>query len=145
MTNKGNKVLGMINHTFKYLDKNSLKLLFTSLVWPQLEYAAPIWNPHSNRIGKIKQTSCYDCIMYGYYLLLTNFWDMTYTSIYYIVYILYTFLRLFIKHSVRQCTLGCVIFYTILEIYTQFCIAYENFRWKYKRRFFGNLDYYYPY
>ena len=61
-------------------------------------------------IGKIKQTSCYDCIMYGYYLLLTNFWDMTYTSIYYIVYILYTFLRLFIKHSVRQCTLGCVIF-----------------------------------
>ena len=42
MINKANRVLGMINHTFKYRDKNSLKLLFTSLVRPQLEYAAPI-------------------------------------------------------------------------------------------------------
>ena len=37
MINKANRVLIMINHTFKYLDKNSLKLLFTSLVRPQLE------------------------------------------------------------------------------------------------------------
>jgi hypothetical protein len=55
MINKANRVLGMIKHTFKYLDKNSLKLLFTSLVRPQLEYAAPIWNQHSNGISKIKQ------------------------------------------------------------------------------------------
>jgi hypothetical protein len=42
-------------HTFKYLDKNTLKLLFTSLVRTQLEYAAPIRNPHSKSIGIIKQ------------------------------------------------------------------------------------------
>jgi len=55
MINKANRVLGMIKHPFKYLNKNSLKLLFTSLVRSQLEYAAPIWNSHSNGIDKIKQ------------------------------------------------------------------------------------------
>ncbi len=55
MANKANRVLGMIKHSFSYLDKNSLKLLFTSLVRPILEYAAPIWNPHSIGIGKTKQ------------------------------------------------------------------------------------------
>jgi hypothetical protein len=55
MVNKTNRVLGMIKHSFSYLDKNSLKLLFTSLVGPILEYAAPIWNPHSmGKLNKLK-------------------------------------------------------------------------------------------
>ncbi len=48
-------MLGMIKNSFSYLDTNSMKLLFTSLVRPRLEYAAPIWNLSSIGIGKIKQ------------------------------------------------------------------------------------------
>jgi ribonucleases P/MRP protein subunit RPP40 len=55
MVNKANRVLGSIKHTFSYLDANSIKLLFTSLVRPHLEYAAPIWNPNSSGIGKSQQ------------------------------------------------------------------------------------------
>ena len=43
---KANKKLGVIKHTFKHLDVNSMKLLYTSLVRPILEYAAPIWSPY---------------------------------------------------------------------------------------------------
>jgi ribonuclease P/MRP protein subunit RPP40 len=45
----------MIKHSFSYLDSSLIKLLFTSLVRPHLEYAAPIWNPNSIGIGKSKQ------------------------------------------------------------------------------------------
>ena len=55
IVNKSNRVLGMIKNSFSYLDTNSMKLLFTSLVRPHLEYAGPIWNPTSMGIGKIKQ------------------------------------------------------------------------------------------
>ncbi len=55
IVNKANRILGMIKNSFSYLDTNSMKLLFTSLVRPHLEYAAPIWNPSSIGIGKIKQ------------------------------------------------------------------------------------------
>ena len=32
-----------------YLDKDMFKQLFTSMVRPHLEYAAPVWNPHQKR------------------------------------------------------------------------------------------------
>ncbi len=54
IVNKSNKVLGMIKNSFSYLDTNSMKLLFTSLVRPYLEYAAPIWNPTSVKIKQIE-------------------------------------------------------------------------------------------
>ena len=43
---KANKVLGVISHTFKYLDPDIMRLLFTSLVHPHLDYASNIWNPY---------------------------------------------------------------------------------------------------
>ena len=43
---KVNKVLGVINWTFKYLDPNIMRLLYTSLVRPHLDYACNIWNPY---------------------------------------------------------------------------------------------------
>ena len=46
MVQKANKVLGVINRTFKYLDPNIMRLLYTSLVRPHLDYASNIWNPY---------------------------------------------------------------------------------------------------
>ena len=46
MVKKANKVLGVINRTFKYLDPNIMCLLYTSLVRPHLDYASNIWNPY---------------------------------------------------------------------------------------------------
>ena len=46
MVQKANKVLGVINRTFKYLDPNIMRLLYTSLARPHLDYASNIWNPY---------------------------------------------------------------------------------------------------
>jgi hypothetical protein len=42
---KANRILGLIRRTFTYLDSATLKLLFTSLVRPHLEYLVTVWNP----------------------------------------------------------------------------------------------------
>ena len=42
---KANKILGIIKHTFKYLEPDIMRLLYTSLVRPHLDYASNIWNP----------------------------------------------------------------------------------------------------
>ena len=43
---KANKILDIIKCTFKYFEPNIIRLLYTSLVRPQLDYANNIWNPH---------------------------------------------------------------------------------------------------
>ena len=43
---KANSVVGLIRRTFSYLDSDMFKTLFTSIVRPILEYAAPVWNPY---------------------------------------------------------------------------------------------------
>jgi hypothetical protein len=40
---KANKILGMIRRSYKFLDKDSLLMLFKSLVRPHLEYAHSVW------------------------------------------------------------------------------------------------------
>jgi len=40
---KANKVLGVINHTFKYLDPDIMHLLYTNLVHPHLDYMLVIY------------------------------------------------------------------------------------------------------
>ena len=42
---KANRILGQIRRSFQHLDANTMKLLFTSLVRPHLEYANAIWSP----------------------------------------------------------------------------------------------------
>ena len=44
-----NNLVGLIRRSFEYLDKDMFKQLFTSIVRPHLEYAAPVWNPHLQR------------------------------------------------------------------------------------------------
>ena len=43
---KANRILGIINHTFRKLNPHIFRLLYVSLVRPHLEYASPVWNPH---------------------------------------------------------------------------------------------------
>ena len=43
---KANSVVGLMRRTFTYLDAEMFKTLFTSIVRPILECAAPIWNPY---------------------------------------------------------------------------------------------------
>ena len=51
-TNKANRKLGMIKHSFNYLDVTTLKLLYKSMVRPDLEYAATVWSPSWIKINK---------------------------------------------------------------------------------------------
>ena len=44
--NKANSIMGVIRRTMDYLDPESFKLLFTSLVRPHLEFANAIWCPY---------------------------------------------------------------------------------------------------
>ena len=43
---KANKVLGLIKRNFTDRSKETIILLFKSLVRPHVEYCCPIWNPH---------------------------------------------------------------------------------------------------
>ena len=42
---KANRTLGIIRRTFHFLDDETMKLLFCSLVRPNLEYASSLWSP----------------------------------------------------------------------------------------------------
>ena len=43
---KANNILGIIKRTFRSRDANTIRLLYTTLVRPILDYASTIWNPY---------------------------------------------------------------------------------------------------
>ena len=43
---KANRVLGMIKHTFTFMDKEMFLTLYKTLVRPQMEYCQEVWSPH---------------------------------------------------------------------------------------------------
>ena len=43
---KANKTLRMITRNFKYVNKEAFKVLYGTLVRPQLEYAVHLWSPY---------------------------------------------------------------------------------------------------
>ena len=43
--NKANRILGLIRRSYEYIDIETMKLLFTSLVRPHLEFANSVWSP----------------------------------------------------------------------------------------------------
>ncbi|XP_071944903.1 uncharacterized protein [Antedon mediterranea] len=45
VSNRANRVVGLIRHTFNYLDEEMFVPLFKSLVRPHLEYANCVWSP----------------------------------------------------------------------------------------------------
>ena len=46
IASKANSILGRIRRTFTYLDTDNVRLLYTSLVRPHLEYGVQSWSPH---------------------------------------------------------------------------------------------------
>jgi hypothetical protein len=43
---KGNRMVGLIRHSFDHMDKDMFITLYKSLVRPLMEYATPVWSPH---------------------------------------------------------------------------------------------------
>ncbi len=56
---KANKILGLVKRTMIYLDRDTLKLLYCSLVRPHLEYANVFWHPqykkHIEMLEKVQR------------------------------------------------------------------------------------------
>ena len=53
---KANSILGRIRRTFTHLDVDNVRLLYSSLVRPHLEYAVQSWSPHYRKdIFKLEQ------------------------------------------------------------------------------------------
>ena len=47
MVFKANRILAVVRNTFNYIDQNTFRYIFKGLKRPHLEYAAPVWSPHS--------------------------------------------------------------------------------------------------
>ena len=61
VTSKATKTLAILRRNLTVAPKEAKVAAYKALVCPQLEYAAPIWNPHQqteiNRIEKIQRTA----------------------------------------------------------------------------------------
>ena len=44
--NKANRIFGLIRRSYQYLDRESMKMLFTALVRPHLEFGNVVGAPH---------------------------------------------------------------------------------------------------
>ena len=45
ITSKANQKIGLIKRCFSNLTKDKVKILYTSIIRPALEYASPVWSP----------------------------------------------------------------------------------------------------
>ena len=61
VTSKATKTLGFLRRNLTLAPKETKVAAYQTLVCPQLEYAAPIWNPHHqteiNRIEKVQRSA----------------------------------------------------------------------------------------
>ena len=48
-SNKANAVLGILKRTFSYWTPETVKILYTTFVRPQLEYASSVWSPYQKQ------------------------------------------------------------------------------------------------
>ena len=48
-TKKANRMVGLIKHTFSFMDKDMFLVLYRSLIRPLLEYCPQIWSPYYNK------------------------------------------------------------------------------------------------
>ena len=46
---KANRVIGIIKHTFSYMDEEMFLALYKTMVRPHMEYCEEVWNPHLKR------------------------------------------------------------------------------------------------
>lgn len=51
--NKANRLLGLVRRSYEYLDCETMKLLFTAIVRPHLEFGNVVWAPHLEKDKKL--------------------------------------------------------------------------------------------
>ena len=52
---KANRVLAVVRNTFDHMNEDVFQLIFKGLITPLLEYAAPIWSPHTVYQKELKE------------------------------------------------------------------------------------------
>ena len=61
ISSKATKALGFLRKNLAFAPRSTKEVAYKTLVQPKLEYAAPIWNPHSklqiNQIEKVQRTA----------------------------------------------------------------------------------------
>ena len=72
---KANRTLALIRHTFHSLNPHLLRILYVSLVWPQLDYLSSVWNPH-----QLKDTRALENVQQRATRLIPSFKHMTYPT-----------------------------------------------------------------
>ena len=64
ISSKATKTLGFLLRNLDFAPKSTKEVAYKTLVRPKLEYAAPIWNPHSklqiNQVEKVLRTAAGD-------------------------------------------------------------------------------------
>ena len=61
ISSKATKTLGFLRRNLAFAPRSTKEVAYKTLVWPKLEYPAPIWSPHSklqiNQIEKVQRTA----------------------------------------------------------------------------------------
>ena len=61
ITSKATETLGFLRRNLGFAPKSTKEVAYKTLVWPKLEYAAPIWSPYSklqiNQVAKVQRTA----------------------------------------------------------------------------------------
>ena len=61
ISSKATKTLGFLHRSLAFAPRSTKEVAYKTLVRPKLEYAAPIWSPHSklqnNQIEKVQRTA----------------------------------------------------------------------------------------
>jgi hypothetical protein len=73
--NKSNSIMGLIRHTFTYIDAPTFLMLYKALVRPHLEYVNSVWNPY-----KKKHIIALENVQRRATKLILGFKDMTYEN-----------------------------------------------------------------
>ena len=61
ISSKATKTFGFLRRNLAFAPKSTKEVAYKTLVWPKLEYAAPIWSPYSklqiNQVEKVQRTA----------------------------------------------------------------------------------------
>ena len=59
ISSKATKTLGFLRRNLAFAPRSTKEVAYKTLVWPKLEYAAPIWSPYSklqiNQVEKVQR------------------------------------------------------------------------------------------
>ena len=60
ISSKATKTLGFLRRNLAFASRSTKEVAYKTLVWPELEYAAPLWSPHLKlQIEKVQRTAAH--------------------------------------------------------------------------------------